>query len=114
TARRGRGGARAWAAMRQVLADRRDAVGAWLDRPPQTNEVGRAAALIGGLRHLAAEACLPVRLVEIGASAGLNLRADRFHVHGPAGRDGDPASPVVLDGAWRGPPPPGGPLGGIR
>src|SRR5262249_56531013 len=78
--------------------------------PPQTNGVGRAAALLGGLRHLAAEACLPVRLVEIGASAGLNLRADRFHVHGPAGRYGDPASPVVLDGAWRGRPPPGVPF----
>jgi hypothetical protein len=106
TADPGPGYARAWAAMRQVLADRRDAVGAWLDRPPQTNEVGRAAALLGGLRHLAAEARLPVRLVEIGASAGLNLRADRFHVPGQAGRYGDPASPVTLGGAWRGQPPP--------
>jgi hypothetical protein len=105
----GPGSARAWAAARQVLAGQRDAVRDWLDRPPQTNEVGRAAALLGGLRHLAAEASLPVRLVEIGASAGLNLRADRFHIPGEAGRYGDPSSPVVLAGAWRGQPPPASP-----
>ena len=52
-----------------MLAAQRDAVRAWLNRPPQTNEVGRAAALLGGLRHVTAEAALPVRLVEIGASA---------------------------------------------
>jgi hypothetical protein len=106
TADPGPGGALAWAALRSVLAGQRDAVRGWLDRPPQTNEVGRAAALLGGLRHLAAEACLPVRLVEIGASAGLNLRADRFYIPGEAGRYGDPSSPVVLAGAWRGQPPP--------
>src|SRR5260221_1302580 len=109
TADPGPGYARAWAALQQVLAGQRDAVRAWLDRPPQTNEVGRAAALLGGLRYLMAEACLPVRLVEIGASAGLNLRADLFHVPGEAGRYGDPSSPVVLAGAWRGQPPPGSP-----
>jgi hypothetical protein len=102
----GPGSAVAWAALRRVLGGQRDAVRQWLDRPPQTNEVGRAAALLGGLRHLAAQARMPVRLVEIGASAGLNLRADRFHVPGEAGSFGDPMSPVVLSGAWRGAPPP--------
>jgi hypothetical protein len=102
----GPGCARAWAALRELLVVRRDAVRSWLDRPPQTNEVGRAAALLGGLRHITAEARMPVRLVEIGASAGLNLRADRFHVPGEAGRYGDPSSPVVLAGAWRGQRPP--------
>jgi hypothetical protein len=108
TADPGVGGARAWSALRQVLAEQRDAVRGWLDRPPQTNEVGRAAALLGGLRHIGTQARLPVRLVEIGASAGLNLRADRFHVAGEAGRYGDPSSPVVLPGAWHGTPPPEG------
>lgn len=110
TADPGPDGARASQALRGVLAGQREAVRAWLDRPPQTNEVGRAAALLGGLRHVAAEAPLPIRLVEIGASAGLNLRADRFHVPGEAGRYGDPSSPVVLAGAWRGQPPPPAPV----
>jgi hypothetical protein len=106
TADPGPGSARAWTALRRVLAEQRDAVRGWLDRPPQTNEVGRSAALLGGLRHLAAQAPLAVALVEIGSSAGLNLRADHFRVTGEAGQFGDPSSPVVLTGAWRGQAPP--------
>ena len=71
------GSPRAWAALRQTLAEQGDEIGTWLDHPPQTNEVGRAAALLGGLRHIAAEQRLPIRLIEVGASAGLNLRADQ-------------------------------------
>jgi hypothetical protein len=89
-----------------VLADYRGEIRSWLDHPPQTNEVGRAAALLGGLRHVAAEASLPVRLVEVGASAGLNLRADWFCVAGAAGSYGDVRSPVVLAGGWLGVAPP--------
>lgn len=108
TPERRRGSPRAWAAFRQVLADFRGELRSWLDHPPQTNEVGRAAALLGGLRHVAAETRLPIRLVEVGASAGLNLRADWFCVPGPAGSYGDRRSPVVLSGGWLGDPPPEG------
>ena len=67
-----------WAAFRRLLAEQPAAVREWLDRPPQTNEVGRAAALVGGLLHLEEPARLPVRVFEIGVSGGLNLLADRF------------------------------------
>jgi hypothetical protein len=100
------GSPRAWAALRQTFADNCGEIRSWLDHPPQTNEVGRAAALLGGLRHIAAERELPIRLVEVGASAGLNLRADHFCVPGDAGSYGDPDSPVVLAGGWQGEPPP--------
>lgn len=100
------GSPRTWAAFRQALAEHPADVRSWLGHPPQTNEVGRAAALLGGLRHIAAEASLPIRLVEVGASAGLNLRADWFCVPGPAGSYGDPRSPVVLADGWQGDAPP--------
>jgi hypothetical protein len=90
-----------WAAFEELLRTEPDAVRSWLDRAPQTNEVGRAAALYGGLRQLPSE--LPVRLFEIGASAGLNLLADRFTYVDAAGRRfGAPASPLVVDAAWKG------------
>jgi hypothetical protein len=47
-------------------------------RPIQTNEVGRSACLVGGFLLVARETGLPMRLLEIGASAGLNLRWDHY------------------------------------
>ena len=110
TASPGPDGADAWAALRETLSAHRDWIRTWLTRPPQTNEVGRGAALVGGLRHIAAEYPLPVRLVEVGTSAGLNLRADHFRIAGEAGRHGDPASPVLLAGGWQGAPVPESPV----
>lgn len=114
--------AAAWPAFRGMLEEHLDQVRASLASPPQTNEVGRSAALFGGLLQIlgAAERPeLPVRLVEIGASAGLNLLADRFVYRAADGRtwpaggagpdgsastDADP-TPVVLDPAWESRPP---------
>ena len=92
-----------WAAFRELLQEQPEAVAEWLDRAPQTNEVGRATALYGGLLQLPWD--LPVRLLEIGSSAGLNLRADRFAYVDDAGVvHGEPRSPVRLDPGWRGRP----------
>ncbi|MGA8845500.1 MAG: DUF2332 domain-containing protein [Nocardioides sp.] len=93
-----------WTAWRELAGTEPDAVREWLDRPPQTNEVGRSAALIGGLLTLTARwGDLPVRLVEVGSSAGLNLQADRFRYLTDSGRGlGPVGSPVVLEGALRG------------
>jgi hypothetical protein len=101
---------RAWPALRQVFAEQSAEVRAWLDHPPQTNEVGRGAALVGALCHLTATASHPIRLVEIGASAGLNLRADKFRITGGGAEYGESSSPVQMRDGWRGRAPAGGPI----
>ena len=44
----------------------------------QTNEVERSRALLPGFLEVVRQTGLPLRLLEIGASAGLNLRWDHF------------------------------------
>jgi hypothetical protein len=68
----------------------------------QTNEVGRSAALLGGYLAVAAETGLPLRVLEIGASAGLNLRFDRFAYEAGGTVAGDAASPVRIVEPWTG------------
>ena len=76
---------------------------------PQTNEVGRAAALAGGLRHVVRAVGSPrVRLVELGASGGLNLMVDRFFVAGAGTPWGPPGARLRMADAWQGAAPPGG------
>jgi hypothetical protein len=92
-----------------VLRDRAEAIRDALRRAPQTNEVGRSATLVGALCHLTQAVPLPIRLVELGASAGLNLRCDRYEIRSDDGRSyGPPGSPVLMAAAWRGRLPPMG------
>ena len=78
----------------------------WLDSAPQTNEVGRSGPLMSGLLVLADRFGLPLRLFELGASAGLNLQLDRYGYDLGGTKAGDAASPVRLEPKWKGPPPP--------
>ena len=47
----------------------------------QTNEVGRSALVLPALAALGAEQSKPVAIVEIGTSAGLNLRPDAYAIN---------------------------------
>lgn len=79
---------------------------AYLDSPPQTNEVGRSGPLMAGLLVVAHETGLPLALLEIGASAGLNQIPDHHaHVFGAARWDGGDSG-LTLAPDWTGPPPP--------
>lgn len=83
----------------------------WLERAPQTNEVGRAAVLMSGLLMVARCLERPLALFELGASAGLNLMLDRYGYDLGGTPAGDPNSPLQLAPDWKGAPPPGGDVG---
>jgi hypothetical protein len=80
---------------------------AWLDHPPQTNEVARSAVLYPGLMQIGHETGLPLSLHEIGCSAGLNLVADRYLYRLGNIEVGLAGSPVVLTPDWQGAAPVG-------
>ncbi len=71
----------------------------------QTNEVGRSAVLVGGYATVTHRTALPLRVLEVGASAGLNLRWDHFAYDTGRVVCGDPDSPVRFAGVWEGDPP---------
>jgi hypothetical protein len=89
-------------ALRRNATELRDS----LDRPVQTNEVARCAALIFGFLTVVAETGLPLRLLEVGASAGLNLRWNRFRYQADGFCWGSEDSPVELTFELAGKPPP--------
>ncbi len=62
--------------------------------------------LVGGFLQIAKETGLPLRLLEIGASAGLNAIWDRYHYHLGAVGWGDPQSTVRIAPSWEGQSPP--------
>lgn len=75
------------------------------ERHTQTNEVGRTALLLPALGIVEQDVGGPLALIEIGASAGLNLLIDRYaYRYDPGGDIGLP-SPVTLHCATRGPVP---------
>lgn len=95
-----------WAALLAVLEEPPAMLLDALSRPPQTNEVGRAASMIGGFLQLAAETHRPMRVLEIGASAGLNLRLDHFRYEEAGASFGPPNASVRFTGLWAGARPP--------
>jgi hypothetical protein len=98
---------RAWPSVLATLDAQADRVTAFMRHEPQTNEVRRSAVLLPGFLTIAAEIGLPLRLLELGASAGLNQLWDRRHYRlGGVGEWGPTDAAVTIDAAWRGPPPP--------
>ena len=93
-----------WALARDWLAANLDHVAAFIKRPPQTNETRRAIALLPGFLQLAARFAMPLNLLEIGASAGLNQNWDQFNYQTETwSRTG--ASDVTISTDWTLPPP---------
>lgn len=67
-------------AFRRVALDHADEIRELVaTRSTQTNEVGRCALFLIGLRALIDEGLGPFSLVDVGTSAGLTLQMDRYH-----------------------------------
>ena len=71
-----------------------------LRRPPQTNEVGRSASMIGAFLTVAEECALPLHVLELGASAGLNLQFDRYRYEQGGAGFGPVDAPVQFRDLW--------------
>jgi hypothetical protein len=89
----------AWPTFREVLAAHVHELQEALLLAPQTNEVGRSLALLVGLFRVVQRTGLrKIRLLEPGASAGLNLLVDEFRYAGEGWTYGPAGSPLVLTG----------------
>jgi hypothetical protein len=94
-----------WPVARATLLEHLDWLRARVTHTVQTNEPGRSAVLFPALLWLAHHHRRPIRLLEIGASAGLNLQVDRYCYVVGEHRLGDPGSPLRFVEPWARPPP---------
>jgi hypothetical protein len=82
-------------------------VAAFMGLEPQTNEVRRSAVLLPGFLAVAEATSLPMRILELGGSAGLNQFWDHRRYHfGAEMTWGPKTASVSIDTEWRGAPPP--------
>jgi len=95
-----------WLAVRGALERNPGHFETYLATAPQTNEVGRSAVLMCGFLEIARQVGIPLQLFETGASAGLNLIADRYRYRFGATQWGDPRAKLLLAPEWQGPAPP--------
>lgn len=85
-------------------------IAGWMHAPTQTNEVARAAGFAAALMALRVRTGMPVELLEIGSSCGLNLNLARYRYELGDVVAGDLASPVRIAPEWRGMSPVSAPI----
>ncbi len=92
----------AWRALEAAARAHAPTIRARLGSNVQTNEVQRCAALLGGCLRVASATGLPLRVREIGSSAGLNLLFDRWRYELGPHRWGRAGAPIVVRAEWEG------------
>ncbi len=90
----------AWPIVREAFSGMSPEILDSLRHPLQTNETARCGALIGGFLTVAAETGLPLRVRELGASAGLNMHFDRYRYEQGGMAFGPADSPVRFVDHW--------------
>lgn len=96
------------AALAATLDGHADTLLGWLSHPTQTNEALRVAGLVAALLAMGENDALPCEVLELGASAGLNLNFPRYAVRLGENAVCAASSAVTLAPEWRGragPPP---------
>ena len=92
----------AWSAFRETIEEQVENLQILINNPVQTNDVGRSGSLLGGFGLIAEQTQLALRLLEVGTSAGLNLRWDQYRYEWSGGAWGDVASAVRLENVFLG------------
>lgn len=82
------------------MRDHLDEIDIALTQQVQTNEVGRSVVHLSLLHWLTSLDIYDVDLLEIGASAGLNLNCDRYYACSNQLRMGNASSPIRMMGDW--------------
>ncbi len=95
---------RVWGAAESFMIRKPDWVRVFMQQAPQTNETRRSVMFLSGFLHLARRFNMPMHVLELGASAGLNTIWDGFYYATESWAWGAP-SPVTVSTHWKGPPP---------
>ncbi|WP_036223006.1 DUF2332 domain-containing protein [Maritalea myrionectae] len=95
-----------WQVLDRAVVEFEEQILTQLEFAPQTNEVRRANGLMPALLHLSAAFDRPIKLYEMGASAGLNLVLDQFAYQFADEHYGPQSAPFTLQPDWQGPTPP--------
>ena len=88
--------ASAWQAIEADIAANSAIYNDLLAMNVQTNEVARAMPILGALLTVADATRMPLRIFEVGSSAGLLLNLDRYRYSGEKWSWGDPDAAVHL------------------
>lgn len=95
-----------WQAIDATIGTHDADMAAFLESPPQTNEVARSAILLAGFLEIARATQMPLAIHELGASAGLNLLFDSYAYDlGEDRRWGPQEARVRIPCLWSGPAP---------
>lgn len=96
----------AWPLVNELITREWNFVASRLNDQVQTNEIRRCSALLPGFLEIARRAERPLRLAELGASAGLNLCWDAYRYRLGTYEWGNEASAIALEIDWTGDAPP--------